>query len=214
MFSNDVKQELRRKVVHGGLTGTIAPVLTIVIKGVTLLRILALCLYSAFLTLFVLQEYSLKKGKQWNIPFASKAYEIMANSYEIENRTLLGGIFIIVSGMLLYSLLNVYAALVAVMILSYADSAASIFGKAYPHHPIAYNKSKHLEGSIAFIATSLIVTAFSLNLASITYSKILIYSFTISVASALVESLPTKYYYDNLTVPLSAGLLAQILMKM
>jgi dolichol kinase len=56
----------------------------------------------------------------------------MANGYELENKTMLGGVFICLSGLLVVSFLGLHAALVGIMVLSYGDSAASIVGKAHP----------------------------------------------------------------------------------
>lgn len=213
MLKDDVRQEVKRKCIHGGLTGTIAPLLIILIKDQTFVRILGLTLYAVFLVLLLLQEYSLKEDKNWNVPFASRAYKIMANDYEKTNRTFLGGIFIILSGILLVSFFDLFAALVGIMVLSYADSAAAIFGKAYPYNPILYNKKKHVEGSIAFGAVAFIVTIMSLHFSPITFPKAMLPAFIISGVTAFVESLPIKYYYDNLTVPIAAGLLAQLFLK-
>lgn len=168
-------------------------------------------LYSVFLVLFVLLEISLRTGKNWNIPFASAAYKVMANDYELENKTLLGGVFICLSGLLVVSFLKLPSALVGIMVLSYADSAASIVGKAYPNHAILYNKRKHWEGTAAFAVTGFIATAFILSFTINSFPTLVGIALLISSISAVIESLPLKYYYDNLTIPFCAALLAQLL---
>jgi dolichol kinase len=167
-------------------------------------------LYGVFLILFVLLEFSLRTGRNWNIPFASKAYKIMANGYELENKTMLGGMFICLSGLLVVSFLELHAALVGIMVLSYADSAASIVGKARPKHSIGYNERKHWEGTAAFAIVAFATTAFVLAFVPVALPKLFVVSLLIASVSALLESLPMKYYYDNLTIPLSAALLAQL----
>lgn len=213
MLKDNVRQEIKRKCIHGGLTGTIAPLLIILVEDQVFLRVLGLTLYGVFLVLFLLLEYSLRENKNWNVPFAFYAYKIMANDCEKENRTFLGAIFIILSGILLVSFFDLFAALVGIMVLSYADSAAAIFGKAYPSKPIIYNKEKHLEGSVAFGAVAFIVTLVALYFSPMAFPVTILSASAISVVTVLVESLPIKYYYDNLTVPISAGLLAQIFLN-
>jgi len=210
MLSPEVRAEIKRKSIHAGITGTIAPLIVLGIPNALLARALGVGLYSVFLTLFVLLEFSMKTGKNWDIPFASRAYQTMANGYELENKTMQGGVFICLSGLLLVSFLELHAALVGILVLSYADSAASIFGKAYPKHSIGYNTRKHWEGTIAFALTGFAVTAFALTFAPIAFSKLIAASLLIASTSAIFESLPMKYTYDNLTIPFSAALIAQL----
>lgn len=210
-ISPEVKAEIKRKSIHAGLTGTLAPLIILGIPNAWGARALGMCLYSIFLSLFVLLEFSLRKQKDWNIPFASNAYKIMANGYELQNGTMLGGVFICLSGLLLVSFLNMHAALVGILVLSYADSAASIVGKAIPNHLIGYNKRKHWEGTLAFATVGFIVTAFALFFVPVPFPRIVWISLIIASVSAFIESLPINYYYDNLTVPLSAALLTALL---
>lgn len=205
-----MKFEIKRKSIHAGITGTLAPLIVLGITDTSLARALGMGFYSLFLALFVLLEFSLRNGSNWNIPFATRAYKIMANPYELENKTMLGGVFICLSGFLAVSFLDLHAALVGIMVLSYADSAASILGKAFPNHSISYNTRKHWEGTLTFAAVSFAVTAFVLAFVPVTLPKQLALSLLVALVTALVESLPVTYYYDNLTVPLSAALLTQL----
>lgn len=210
MLSPEVRIEIKRKSIHTLITGTIGPLVILGIPNAWLARALGVGLYCVFLTLFVLLEFSLRTGRNWNIPLASKAYKIMANRYELENKTMLGGVFICLSGLLVVSFLELHAALVGIMVLSYADSAASIVGKARPKHSIGYNKRKHWEGTAAFAIVAFATTAFVLAFVPVALPKLFVVSLLIASVSALLESLPMKYYYDNLTIPLSAALLAQL----
>lgn len=207
----EVKAEIKRKSIHTLITGTIAPLLILGISNTLLARILGIILYSVFLSLFALFEFSLRTGRNWNVPFASKSFQIMANEYELENKTMLGGSFICLSGLILISFFELHLALVGIMVLSYGDSAASIIGKAYPNHSISYNKVKHWEGTIAFVVAAFLATTFSLAFIPLPVSKFLEIPIIVAVVTALIESLPIKYYYDNLTIPLSATLLAYFL---
>jgi dolichol kinase len=206
-----VQAEIKRKRIHALITGTIAPLIILGIPNNLLARALGLGLYGIFLTLFVLLEFSLRTGRNWEIPFASKAFRIMANAYELENKTMLGGVFICLSGLLVVSFFELHAALVGIMILSYADSAASIVGKAHPKHSIWYNRNKHWEGTATFAVVAFVATAFSLAFVPIALPKLFAISILIASITALVESLPLKYYYDNLTIPLCAAILVSLL---
>lgn len=214
MLSPEVRIEIKRKSIHALITGTVAPLIVIGISNAWLARALGIGLYVIFLTLFLLLEFSLRTERNWDIPFASKAYQIMANGYELENKTMLGGVFICLSGLLVVSFLELHAALVGIMVLSYADSAASIVGKAFPKHSIGYNKKKHWEGTLAFAIVGFLVTLFALAFVQMNLLKLFLVSLLIAAVSALIESLPTKYHYDNLTVPLAAALLAQLLIAL
>ncbi|HTY75379.1 MAG TPA: hypothetical protein VMD05_07430 [Candidatus Nanoarchaeia archaeon] len=214
MLSPEVRIEIKRKSIHALITGTVAPLIVIGISNAWLARALGIGLYVIFLTLFLLLEFSLRTERNWDIPFASKAYQIMANGYELENKTMLGGVFICLSGLLVVSFLELHAALVGIMVLSYADSAASIAGKAFPKHSIGYNKKKHWEGTLAFAIVGFLVTLFALAFVQMNLLKLFLVSLLIAAVSALIESLPTKYHYDNLTVPLAAALLAQLLIAL
>ena len=211
MLSSEVRIEMKRKSIHALVTGTIAPLIFLGISNDWLARALGVGLYSVFLILFVLLEFSLRTGRNWNIPFASAAYKIMANEYELENKTMLGGVFICLSGLIVVSFLKLPSALVGIMVLSYADSAASIVGKARPKHAIAYNKRKHWEGTAAFFIVAFIVTTFVLAFITKSVLNLVGISLIIAAVSAFIESLPMKYYYDNLTIPLCAALLAQLM---
>jgi dolichol kinase len=210
MVSAELKSEFKRKIFHAGINGTIGPLVILGIKDPQLARAVGLTIYTVFLTLFLLLEYSLRKGKNWNVPFASKAYDIIKNEYEIQSRTMNSAILLIVSGMLNMAFLDLRATLVGIMVISYADPAASIAGKAYPNHSISYNKRKHYEGTIAFMLVGFFVTALTLSLVPMSLTKILVVSATIALVSGIFESLPMTYYLDNFTVPIVAGLLAQL----
>jgi dolichol kinase len=213
MLSSEVEIEVKRKSIHALITGTLAPLIILGTSNVRLARVLGMGLYGVFLCLFVLFEFSLRSGRNWNIPFASAAYKIMANEHELRNKTMLGGVFICLSGLIVVSFLNLSSALIGIMVLSYADSAASIAGKGRPNHAISYNKGKHWEGTAAFVVVAFVVTAFVLAFVTTSVLNLIGISLSIAFASAFVESLPVKYYYDNLTIPLCAALLAQLLMS-
>jgi dolichol kinase len=212
ILTSEVKAEIKRKIIHAGFTGTIAPLIVLSVSDVWLVRVMGFLLYSIFLGLFVLLEFSLKWEKNWNIPFASKAFDVMANDYELKNKTMLGGVFICLSGVIMVPFFNLYALLIGIMVLAYSDSAASIIGKIYPKHSIPYNKRKHWEGTFAFALVSFCIVASVLAIIHLPIAKLFLYSVLIAIVSALVESLPLTYYFDNLTVPLSAALLAQVLL--
>jgi len=54
------------------------------------------------------------------------------------------------------------------------------------------------------------VTALTLSFVPMSLTKILVVSATIALVSGIFESLPMAYYLDNFTVPIVAGLLAQL----
>jgi dolichol kinase len=211
MNIKEAKNALERKIFHGSITGVVAPLLAVLIKNDQHLKIVGVIIYAVFLALFALLEFALRRGLDWNIPFASNAFNKIANSYERENRTMIGGLYIILSGMFLITILYRWAAILGIMIQAYGDSAAAIFGRGFPNNPLFYNRKKHIEGTLAFIVFSLIVSLFCLSFIDINWNQRIFFSSMISIVSGLIESLPVGLYcFDNLSVPLISGLMAQI----
>jgi dolichol kinase len=214
MVTAELKSEIKRKAFHAGINGTLGPLVILGISNPQLARAVGLTIYGVFLTLFLLLEYSMRKGKNWNVPFASKTYDIIKNDYEIQSRTMHSAVLLVVSGMLIIAFLDLRATLVGIMVMSYADPAASITGKAYPNHSLFYNKKKHYEGTLAFMGVSFLVTALVLSLVPMALSQVLAVSAVIAVVTGVFESLPMVYYFDNFTVPIVAGLLAQFFISL
>ena len=125
-----------------------------------------------------------------NIPIADWFVEKL----ERENARFPGyGAFWYVVGILLLALFisNVHAIAASIVTLAFGDGAATIFGLK-GRHPLAYNRRKTIEGSLAFFIFSLPAYLF------VGWMGIVL-----AALEAVVEILPTPID-DNLLIPVTA----------
>lgn len=80
-------------------------------------------------------------------------------------------------------------------ILSISDGVSTIIGKKFGNHHLPYNKKKSVEGSLAFLASALLIVPFGG-----------IFALLAAIFATIIESLPLPID-DNLTIPL-AGVFA------
>jgi len=117
-----------------------------------------------------------------------------------EKKSFSGATTIVLSGLLVYYLFDLRVAAASMIIIVIGDTAAAIIGRRFGKIKI-YGKT--LEGAFAFIVTTGIVVYFIPDLPyRIAFSGVLLGSF--------VELLPIPID-DNLTVPLAAGGVMQML---
>ncbi len=91
------------------------------------------------------------------------------------------------------------AASVAIYALAFGDSAAALVGTAFGRIKIPYTGGKTLAGSAACCAVVLAIT--------LRMTGDVAASLAVAVAAALLEAAPTRDY-DNLMLPVGAGLVA------
>ncbi len=104
-------------------------------------------------------------------------------------------LFGIILVLLLFRSIEIFRA--AALVLIIGDSFSTIIGKAWGKHKIPYNRKKSIEGSFAFLLLAFIGVLTQLPLQT---------AFLVSAFGMFIESLPLKLN-DNLTIPLSVGLL-------
>lgn len=114
--------------------------------------------------------------------------------YEAGTYWLLASIILL----LFFPLNTAYA---SILILAIGDTSASFIGRNISKLKNPLNKNKTVEGSLAFFATSLFAAMLFFPTSTAIIAAFLL---------ALVESLPLRIN-DNLTVPLSSGIILQIL---
>jgi glycerol-3-phosphate acyltransferase PlsY len=95
---------------------------------------------------------------------------------------------------------------VSVAVLTLGDSTAAVFGQVFGETPIAVNKGKNLEGSIAGIAFAFWGAA----LCPCTLP--LLYAFVGAIVGMFVEVLPLPIN-DNLSIPLVTGVVLMVLLQ-
>jgi len=118
-----------------------------------------------------------------------------------ENKGFSGATTIVLAGLLVYLLFDLEVAAASMIIIVIGDTSAAVIGRRFGRIKF---RSKSLEGTLAFAATSALVVIVVPDLPyKVAIAGVLI--------GALVELLPL-YIDDNLTVPLASGVLMQMLL--
>ena len=114
--------------------------------------------------------------------------------------SLTGATYVMISSFFILIFFDKYVCIASILIMSYSDTAAAIFGKKYGKTKI-FNKT--LEGSLAFFLTSLMIVFILYPEINLNFGLIAI------LVATIVESLPIKID-DNLTVPLIVSIILSI----
>jgi len=153
-----------------------------------------------FLTTLVYIASELARIKRKNIPLFSSITlnaATFSERYEFAMAPIFFALGIMLSLLLFPTPLN-YA---SIAIVSFGDSAASIFGKLLGKTCISFNKGKNLEGSLVGFAFAFFGAVFFLHP---------LHAFIGAVVGMFVESFPLPIN-DNLSIPLAAGVLLTLL---
>ncbi len=196
MNTSDAIKEIKRKSIH------VIPGFMAIPFIIWLGKPIAVATSLFFFTLYTLNEISIRKNLGLKVPIAYQTYMIMARKEELENKTFIGTIYFWGLTTILILLLPPVPAAAAVMVSSLGDAAAAIIGKiySYPRNPL--NKRKSLAGSIAMFLTSIIVCL----VAGLSpYGSLVVATF-----STLAEALTKKSVNDELSVPITSGILSYI----
>lgn len=119
------------------------------------------------------------------------------------NRFVIGPITLALGALEALILFDSLPAKIAIFALAFGDSFSSLIGKTFGRIPMPLSGGKSVEGSI-FCFLAVLVSSYSL-------CGKLFPSVAIALATAFVEFWPTKDW-DNLIIPLAAGLVASLLL--
>ncbi|GAX59744.1 dolichol kinase [Candidatus Scalindua japonica] len=182
-------QEFRRKGIHA--CSLLVPIFSGVNYVLTLIMLIAMTvLYSA-------SEWARLNG--FRFPVLSFITKQCVRSSE--RRRFAFAPITLASGVVLSLLFfSPIVASVTIAILACADSMATIVGKFYGTVRIPYNPKKSIEGTVAFFITAFICAFIYLPLKT---------ALIVSLVSCIIESLPVEF--DNITVPLGAGMVLGLL---
>jgi len=158
--------------------------LLLVLFCILLLFLVGWALERARVETMLSRSYTLKRVKDF-----AKSSHYEAGSYWL------------LSSLLLLLFFNINIAYASILILAFGDTAAGFVGRNMGRLKNPLNKKKTIEGSLAFFATSLFAA-----MLFVSTPTAIIVAFLV----AIIESLPLKIN-DNLTVPLSAGLVMFLL---
>jgi dolichol kinase len=183
--------ETTRRLIH--ISGFFTIVLTELL-GKTILSIIILCTT----ILYLISEYLRLRMKQF--PIIAKITRLAARAEESSNWILSPVSYaagIIVALNLFPNLVN-YA---TICVLTIGDGLSSLVGIKFGQRPIPYNRNKTVEGAISCFVASLISTLIFVD------PPVALIG---SLVGAFAESLPSRYY-ENIIVPVAAGLCMSIL---
>ena len=111
----------------------------------------------------------------------------------------------ILAGISIIGLFGQNIALSAIIAFALGDSLSAIFGERFGHHKLFYNKTKSIEGSLAFFfSTFLGVFVIYFLISPIAWVPALIAA---GVGAVIESAIPTNYWLDdNFVVPFGVGL--------
>lgn len=193
--------EVRRKIVHAMGVFSIFIILYFE-KWIAILILLI-----ATLIILLLAEYrkNRQKYKIIRIKKLDEFEEFIENGfkeYERPNTLPFKGAIEFLLGCFLAALLfEPFIAIAAIAVLSISDAMSTLIGSFFGKHKIYFNKSKSLEGSVAFFLTTIFILTFFLT----DPIKILI----IAIFATFAELIPK--IDDNLTIPLIVGVIMLLL---
>jgi dolichol kinase/phosphoserine phosphatase len=182
-------QELRRKVIHA--LGAGVPLLA----GISFIGVPAVLIVVT--AIFLVSEILRVNGIR--LPIVCRITRLVLR--ERERREVALGPLTLVLGigasLLVFDRPVAYA---AILIASFADSAAAVVGERWGRLAIPYSETKTVEGSLAFLAVSIVCAMLFVTPVCAVVG---------GAAAMLIESLNIRDW-DNLLVPLTAGVAIQV----
>ena len=200
--SNEItyKQELARKSIH--LVSLLIPILYVFVSRETAIYILTPLTIAAI----ILDFLSRKKTPVQKYIFA--LFGKILRSHETQDKIVLNGAsWVLISALLCVIVFPKIIFITAFSILITSDIAAALYGRKFGRHPLM---GKSLEGFMAFIITAIMTVCFIGIMNSVPWT---FYCFGIiaSVVGAIAELSSKKLKMDdNLTIPISVGIILWI----
>ena len=188
---DEIAIELIRKSIH--LLIAFTPLLLSISKPLTL------ALLSSGIAAFAAFEALRMRGIR--IPLISALTEKAARKRDA-GRFVKGPITLGLGALLSALLFEPIPASVAIYILAFGDGFSSLVGKLFGHVRMPFTRGKSVEGSLTCLAVSMI-SAYAV-------SGKLGASAAVAAFATIVEALPAKDW-DNILLPLAAGLMATLL---
>ncbi|MFQ6051685.1 MAG: diacylglycerol/polyprenol kinase family protein [Candidatus Hydrothermarchaeota archaeon] len=183
----DLKQEIIRKAVH--LTSVIIVLLYYMLdKNITLFLLTVV-----LIILIEIEFVRIEWGKK--IPFFWRFFR------EKERESLGGEVFLLIGAIIAISVFDKEIASAAILMTTFGDMSAAIFGKAFGKKKVPKLESKYVEGCLAELFIDIGIGYFFL--------QNLVVSLIMAVTATTVETIVTKLD-DNLLIPLFAGFNGQL----
>ncbi len=183
----DLKHEIGRKAVH--LTSVLIVIIYYILDKSFTLFFLTVVLIIFIEIEFVRIEWSKK------IPFFWRFYR------EREKEAIGGGVFFLMGAIIAISVFDKEIASAAILMTTFGDMAAAIFGKAFGRTMLPKLENRSVEGCLAELLVDVIIGYFFLQ--NITVALVM------AITATTVETVVTKLD-DNLLIPLFAGFNGQL----
>ncbi len=183
-----LKRELQRKGVH-------VTSLLIVAGYYILPKAAVLLIMTLFLILFMEIEF-VRIDIKLKLPLFHKLYR------KKEEDTLSGNVFFLIGAIIAISVFSKEIAIAAILMTTFGDAAAALFGKRFGRTWIPKVKNRAVEGCMAEFAVDLLIGFVFLD----SWPVILVMAGTATIVETVVEKID-----DNLLIPLFAGFNAQII---
>jgi phytol kinase len=183
-----LKRELQRKVVH-------VTSLLIVASYYILPKAAVLLIMTFFLILFLEIEF-VRIDLKLKLPLFHKLYR------KKEEDRLSGNVFFLLGAIIAISVFSKEVAIAAILMTTFGDAAAALFGKRFGKTWIPKLKNRAVEGCMAEFVVDLLIGFLFLN----SWPVIIVMAGTATIVETVVEKID-----DNLLIPLFAGFNAQII---
>ncbi|MFP4045712.1 MAG: diacylglycerol/polyprenol kinase family protein [Candidatus Aenigmatarchaeota archaeon] len=200
------RKEIRRQSVHfsGVLTAILAYYLGGFIVG---LGALTLSMGILILSLWVERKEKIRN----KMPFRVKLFEEIEDTFykklndfereeDLKERPYNGAFTFFLSIGTVFLVFPFQAAVIATLVLSVSDSLSTLVGVHYGKNSLPYNENKSWQGSITFLISSFLISAYFLSP---------LMSVLVAIVGTLIESWPK--INDNISVPLTVALLITLL---
>ncbi|MCF6157459.1 MAG: hypothetical protein E3K32_02570 [wastewater metagenome] len=185
-FVHSWYQEIRRKLLH--VLIAFVPVFSSLIYHTTIMVLFAV------LVVYLISECLRVNG--YSFPILGRITKSSIRKAE-ERDFALGPVTLVLGAIFSLHFFPAVIAIVAIWIVAFADTAATLVGKSFGNYRIHYNKKKSYEGTLA----ALIVAFFC----GCVYFPVPVALLT-ATFSSIIESLPLKSF-DNLLMPIGTGIL-------
>jgi dolichol kinase len=184
---NSLKRELQRKAVH-------VTSLLIVAGYYILPKVVLLLIMTLFLILFLELEF-VRIDLKLKLPLFHNLYR------KKEEDRLSGNVFFLIGAIIAISVFSKEIAIAAILMTTFGDAAAALFGKRFGRTWIPKLKNRAVEGCMAEFVVDLIGFVFLDS-----WPVILVMAGTATIVETVVDKMD-----DNLIIPVFAGFNAQII---
>ncbi|HZW38359.1 MAG: diacylglycerol/polyprenol kinase family protein [Syntrophothermus sp.] len=195
------RDEVVRKLIH--LFSLSIPIVYYFIDKTTAIILLSI------LTAFALSLELLRYSNAVISKFIYKYFGFLLRKHEVSHKkkNLTGASYVLISALLCVIIFPKVIFLTAFTILIISDSAAALIGRKFGKHKFLL---KSLEGTLAFFISAIIVVFITPKSSNYISTEILI-GIIAAFIGAIVENVSFGWADDNLSIPLSIGILMWIM---